>query len=134
MRKIKRSAAIFLGILMTLSLYTGCSKDNNSDSDTKINDVSYGKGVKKIYANLIKEYAIFTNVAFYDFISNKKISSHSGKVTLEASTYASTELYILAEDGNEYWLSTNVALNKFPSSFRLYTNYEKTAYDTYLKK
>lgn len=117
---------------MTLSLYTGCSKDD--DSDTKINDVNYGKGVKKIYVNLLKEYAIFTNVTFYDFFTNKKINSHNGKVTLEASTYASTELYILAQDGTEYCLSTNIALNKFPSSFRLYTNYEKTAYDTYLKK
>ena len=132
MKRVKKGAAIFFGILMTLSLYTGCSKDD--DSDTKINDVNYGKGVKKIYVNLLKEYAKFTKVAFYDFRSNKKISSHSGKVTLEASSYASTELHILTENLETYWIRTDIALNTIPSSFKVYTNYEGSAYDTYLKK
>lgn len=117
---------------MTLSLYTGCSNDD--DGDTKINDVNYGKGVKKIYVNLLKEYAKFTNVTFYDFKNDRKIASHTGKVYLEASSYASTELHIRADDMEVYWVRTDVALNKIPSSFKVYTNYEGSAYDTYLKK
>lgn len=132
MKNAKRGAAIFFVILMTLSLYTGCSKNN--DSDTKIKDVNYGKGVKKIYANLLKEYAIFTNVTFYDFWNDKKITSYNGEVTLEASSYGSTELYILTDDDELRCISTDVALNTFPSSFKLYTNYTKSIYDTYIKK
>lgn len=130
MRKRKKSAVILSCILMTIALYTGCGKDK-----VEIDEASYGKGSRKIYANLLKEYAIFTNVAFYDIKSDRKISSHNGKVYLEGSSYASTELHIRAEkDRKIYWIHTDTALNQFPSSFKLYTNYEKSTYDTYLKK
>lgn len=117
-------------ILMTIALYTGCGKDK-----VEMDEASYGKGSRKIYANLLKEYAIFTNVAFYDIKSDRKISSHNGKVYLEGSSYASTELHICTDgDHKEYWIRTDTALNTFPSSFKLYTNHERSTYDIYLKK
>lgn len=115
-----------MGIIMGVVLCTGCGKE--------VKAVNYGKGTRKIYVNLLKEYANFTNVAFYDYKNNKKILSHSGKVWIEASTYASNEICIYTEDEKEYWISTDKALNELPSSFKLYTNYAKSTFDTYLKK
>ncbi|MBD5158149.1 MAG: hypothetical protein HDT13_11030 [Butyrivibrio sp.] len=79
MKKSKRSLVLF-SCIIAIAVYTGCSKGDSNDKDVEINDVNYAKGSKKIYVNLLKEYADFTNVAFYDFYNDRKITSYSGNV------------------------------------------------------
>lgn len=126
MRRHRKAETLFMGIIMGVVLCTGCGKE--------VKEVNYGKGTRKIYVNLLKEYANFTNVAFYDYYNDRKVTSCNGKIYIEGSSYSSTELHISTEKGNTYWISTDKALNEFPSSFKLYTNYAKSTFDTYLKK
>ena len=120
--KMKKKIALCLCIVVFVLSLTGCGKK-----------ATYSYGSRKIYVNLAKEQKTITttNVRFYDFLNNRNVQIADDTYTL--ISYGSYEVWFTDDDGNDYAAHSSAAFNDLPKSFKLYTNYSETTWDTYSK-
>lgn len=123
---MRRTICFFCIILLLSAMVVGCSKNES---------YIYQSNNKSIKVEPQKDRLYFTNVAFYDFHNDKKVSSLSGAMALMSNSINTTEVLVMRDgEDNIYCIKTDVKISSKPSSFKVYTDSSKKSYDIYGKR
>lgn len=114
-KKFKIIPVLFVCVMLCICL-VGCGGSNSS---------------KKINVNTLASTMTLTKVSYYDFYNDVYVQSYSGKCSVISNTLTSTEIWFIDANGNTRVACVNTALSQKPSTVKVYTNSQKTTYDTY---
>lgn len=114
----KKIITLVLCCVMMCMCITGCGAKSKSSS-------------AKIKVNVWKSSMTLSNVTYYDFYNNEKISNYSGKCYAMSNSLTSTTISFSDEEGETRMACVDKPLADRPSEVKVYTSADKTNYETY---
>lgn len=88
-------------------------------------------GNKSVIVNQFRSEVILSHVNFYDFFNSVSVSDYSGTCYVPIGKFDSTEIVLLDATGVTRIACVSKSLLDRPATVDVYTNAEKTTYDTY---
>lgn len=116
MRKRTKKLVIFLCCVISCLGLMGCGATS---------------GNKSIKINLLKSEMTLSHVNYYDFFNMEYVSDYSGTSYVPSNGLNSTEIIFLDASNTTRAVCVSEALKNKPATVDVYTNADKTTYDTY---